>query len=234
LRGQAELNRVGSRCTGKERDAESGNDYFEARYYSSAMGRFMSPDWDAKEDDPVPYADLDDPQSLNLYSYVRNNPMDRVDADGHIDGSTADDTLKLEGAAEVVCPECTPAIAVAAVVTVGVIAYQNRAEIADTLQSTNEKLRKEWEKLHGKLWPKDPSTGKNQDVSHEVPKADGGADHVSNVKPLPHATHVEQHKKRGDFKRWGKRGGKKPAPPAPTPPPPPPPPPTPPPPPPGS
>jgi hypothetical protein len=32
-----------SRCTGKERDAESGNDYFEARYYSSAMGRFMSP-----------------------------------------------------------------------------------------------------------------------------------------------------------------------------------------------
>ena len=27
--------------TGKERDSESGNDYFEARYYSSAMGRFM-------------------------------------------------------------------------------------------------------------------------------------------------------------------------------------------------
>ncbi len=34
--------------TGKERDAESGNDYFEARYYSSSMGRFMSPDWSAK------------------------------------------------------------------------------------------------------------------------------------------------------------------------------------------
>jgi RHS repeat-associated protein len=34
--------------TGKERDAESGNDYFDARYYSSAMGRFMSPDWSAK------------------------------------------------------------------------------------------------------------------------------------------------------------------------------------------
>jgi RHS repeat-associated protein len=33
-----------SRTTGKERDTESGNDYFEARYYSSAMGRFMSPD----------------------------------------------------------------------------------------------------------------------------------------------------------------------------------------------
>jgi RHS repeat-associated protein len=68
--------------TGKERDAESGNDYFEARYYSSSMGRFMSPDWSAKEE-PVPYAQLADPQSLNLYSYVRNNPMDRVDPDGH-------------------------------------------------------------------------------------------------------------------------------------------------------
>jgi RHS repeat-associated protein len=68
--------------TGKERDTESGNDYFGARYYSSTMGRFMSPDWSAKED-PVPYAKLDDPQSLNLYAYVRNNPLSRTDVDGH-------------------------------------------------------------------------------------------------------------------------------------------------------
>jgi RHS repeat-associated protein len=68
--------------TGKERDAESGNDYFDARYYASSMGRFMSPDWSAKEE-PVPYAKLDDPQSLNLYSYVRNNPLSQIDADGH-------------------------------------------------------------------------------------------------------------------------------------------------------
>jgi len=71
-----------SRSTGKERDTESGNDYFEARYYSSAMGRFMSPDWSAKEE-PVPYATMDDPQSLNLYSYVRNNPLAKADPDGH-------------------------------------------------------------------------------------------------------------------------------------------------------
>ena len=55
--------------TGKERDTESGNDYFEARYYASGFGRFMSPDWSAKEE-PVPYAKLDDPQTLNLYGYV--------------------------------------------------------------------------------------------------------------------------------------------------------------------
>jgi hypothetical protein len=46
------------------------------------MGRFQSPDWSAKEA-PVPYATLENPQSLNLYSYVLNNPLSNVDADGH-------------------------------------------------------------------------------------------------------------------------------------------------------
>ena len=68
--------------TGKERDSESGNDYFGARYYASSMGLFMSPDWSAKAK-PVPYAKLDNPQSLNLYTYVGNNPLSRADADGH-------------------------------------------------------------------------------------------------------------------------------------------------------
>jgi len=68
--------------TGKERDAESGLDYFGARYYASTMGRFMSPDWAAKPY-PVPYSKLDNPQTLNLYAYVGNNPMNRFDPDGH-------------------------------------------------------------------------------------------------------------------------------------------------------
>ena len=68
--------------TGKERDTESGNDYFGARYYESSMGRWLSPDWSAKVA-PVPYAKMDDPQSLNLYSYVVNNPLGTVDPDGH-------------------------------------------------------------------------------------------------------------------------------------------------------
>ena len=62
------------RFTGKERDTESGNDCFGARYSSSEMGRFMSPDWSAKAE-PVPYAKLDNPQSLNLYAYLSNNPL---------------------------------------------------------------------------------------------------------------------------------------------------------------
>ncbi len=68
--------------TGKERDSESGNDYFGARYYASTMGRFLSPDWSAGAV-PIPYAKLDDPQSMNLYSYVQNMPLSAIDPDGH-------------------------------------------------------------------------------------------------------------------------------------------------------
>ncbi len=77
LRSLAVENRVRSRCTGKERDSESGLDNFGARYYGSSMGRFMSAD-------PVFIsADrLTDPQSLNLYAYVRNSPLNLTDPTG--------------------------------------------------------------------------------------------------------------------------------------------------------
>ena len=42
----------------------------------------MSPDWSATPE-PVPYGDLTDPQSLNLYSYVRDNPETHLDPQGH-------------------------------------------------------------------------------------------------------------------------------------------------------
>ena len=62
--------------TGKERDAESGNDYFGARYYNSSMGRFISPDHLFVDQHP------EDPQSWNLYAYVRNNPLVMLDPNG--------------------------------------------------------------------------------------------------------------------------------------------------------
>ena len=58
-------------------------DNFGARYYSSnVFGDFLTPDWSA-ESYPVPFADLSDPQTLNLYTYVRNIPTSGVDPDGH-------------------------------------------------------------------------------------------------------------------------------------------------------
>jgi RHS repeat-associated protein len=70
--------------TGQYRDTETtaNLDYFGARYYSSTVGRFISPDWAAKPVS-VPYAKFGDPQSLNLYSYVENGPINRIDPDGH-------------------------------------------------------------------------------------------------------------------------------------------------------
>ncbi len=68
--------------TGKERDVETGLDYFGARYYGNWLGRWMSPDWAVKPI-TVPYANFGDPQSLNLYGYVRNIPTSLIDGDGH-------------------------------------------------------------------------------------------------------------------------------------------------------
>jgi RHS repeat-associated protein len=62
--------------TGKERDAETGLDYFGARYFAGAQGRFTSPDGPFNDQDPS------DPQSWNLYGYVRNNPLRAIDPNG--------------------------------------------------------------------------------------------------------------------------------------------------------
>ena len=82
------------KVTGKERDTESGLDNFGARYDASSLGRFVTPDWAAKPT-TVPYALFGDPQTLNLYAYVRNNPLSRADADGHCADHYKDGTCKV-------------------------------------------------------------------------------------------------------------------------------------------
>lgn len=62
--------------TGKEWDSETGLYYFGARYFSGAQGRFTTPD------EPLVDQDESDPQSWNLYSYVRNNPLNFTDPTG--------------------------------------------------------------------------------------------------------------------------------------------------------
>lgn len=67
---------------GKERDTETGNDDFDARYYSWRFGRWLSSDW-SEDPEPIPYADLTNPQTLNLYAMVTNDPESFADLDGH-------------------------------------------------------------------------------------------------------------------------------------------------------
>ena len=72
------------RFTGKERDSETGLDYFGARYFSGAQGRFTTAD-------PIIHPSqsqagrevfLSEPQRWNKYAYVSNNPLKYVDPDG--------------------------------------------------------------------------------------------------------------------------------------------------------
>ena len=63
--------------TSYDRSDKTGLDYAVNRIYSSEQGRFTQPD-------PIGMAsvDLTDPQTLNLYTYARNNPIDFTDPTG--------------------------------------------------------------------------------------------------------------------------------------------------------
>ena len=66
--------------TGKERDSETGLDFFGARYFSGAQGRFTSPDPKQFTLRTIAY-----PQKWNKYAYVQNNPLAMIDPDGEDD-----------------------------------------------------------------------------------------------------------------------------------------------------
>ena len=81
--------------TGQRRD-DTGLLYYHARYYDPTLGRFVSPD------SVVPGADAlnataggsgagpANPQQLNRYSYVANNPVNRTDPTGHLGECNSD------------------------------------------------------------------------------------------------------------------------------------------------
>ncbi|NOT61489.1 MAG: RHS repeat-associated core domain-containing protein [Acidobacteria bacterium] len=68
--------KVRQKFTGYERDDETGLDFAQSRYYSSTQGRFTKPD--------VFGGRLTNPQTLNLYAYVLNNPLKWNDPSGHM------------------------------------------------------------------------------------------------------------------------------------------------------
>jgi RHS repeat-associated protein len=74
--GYGVTDNVMQKYTGKERDAETGLDYFGARYFSGAQRRFTSPDSPS-------FSKLSYPQTWNLYAYAVNNPLSYIDPTGH-------------------------------------------------------------------------------------------------------------------------------------------------------
>lgn len=56
-------------------DSSTGNQYLRARYYDPASGRFLTKD--------TYLGTVDSPLSRNLYTYVRNNPLNLIDPSGY-------------------------------------------------------------------------------------------------------------------------------------------------------
>ena len=72
--GSGDNNR--KKFTGYERDTETGLDFAQARYFSSTQARFTSAD--------SVLGSIANPQSLNRYAYVGNNPLNFSDPTGHM------------------------------------------------------------------------------------------------------------------------------------------------------
>jgi RHS repeat-associated protein len=90
---------------GYERDDETGLDFAQARYYDSELGRFITPDPLLSSGYPT------SPQSWNRYSYVSNQPLNRVDPSGLFEwsaglgGSASDADLRKNQCAAAQCTE---------------------------------------------------------------------------------------------------------------------------------
>jgi RHS repeat-associated protein len=187
LRTLAVENRVGSRCTGKERDTESGLDMFGARYYGSSLGRFMTPDWAAKPTN-VPYASFGNPQSLNLYSYVNNNPTTTRDPDGHC-AEVLSCTIEFGAGGSVFGPVGT---AIGATIGAGVglfVTYEVVKAVSSTIHQSDSNTApapgttEQGRDAQGRFLPKEPGqTQPGAQTEKETLAAEGA---TKNTAPLP-------------------------------------------------
>ncbi|HLI76807.1 MAG TPA: RHS repeat-associated core domain-containing protein [Acidobacteriaceae bacterium] len=226
---------VRSRSTGKERDTESGLDYFKYRMYASSMGRWMSPDPSG-----LTHADLGNPQSLNLYNYVGNSPLTRTDLDGlcwkgfqwacdaaqslnngfhHLGFQTNASVDREQHSANQLLHHD-------GIQTEGMSRQQVRkaykldmalgsvrvGEVEDgtlirRVRPSAAQARSIWEKVTGGKVPWDETLGRFYDMHHINPGGDGGDWWDGhNMTPMQHGDHVELHQREGDFARWGARG----------------------------
>ena len=186
----------------------SGLQYMRNRYYDPKSGRFT-------QEDPVGLAG-----GMNLYGFGGGDPVNQSDPFGlwpcpELCPANASAMLGGGGGAIAGLSAGGPAgwIAVGGIALAGVLdrmagptgdpALMLRAPADGSAvvmeRRSGRSLKKEWEGLHGQPWP--PGCV----AHHDCPLADGGSDDAGNIIPLPPKDHVDHHKSRGDFKRWGSR-----------------------------
>jgi RHS repeat-associated protein len=141
--------------TGKERDAETGLDYFGTRYFSALGGRFTSPD--------LPFADqlAIEPQSWNLYAYVRGKPLQYRDRDGKNAVAAA-----ISGA-EIGTLVCGPGCTVAGAIVGGLAGLYLSAKAGEAIGQVFQKEQARTD--DGKFAPKNPGeTQPGEDAEKEA------------------------------------------------------------------
>jgi RHS repeat-associated protein len=194
-------------------DRDTGLVRFGARDYDAVAGR-----WTAK--DPIRFRGGE-----NLYGYVDSDPINAIDIQGE---------LPILLAAGIGYARCVAGCAAMKLVIDAILSDCPGLDVGDTVgdcatecinplnwfrlakqedvlraikRKPSRQHRKDWEKANGEPWPKTVD-GNNYHVSHKEALADGGLDVLENIEPVDPATHMQEHKDNGDFRRWGARSRK--------------------------
>jgi RHS repeat-associated protein len=204
--------------TGKERDSETGLDHFKYRNYASSMGRWMSADPSG-----LRHANLADPQSLNLYSYVGNNPLNRVDLDGlcwkgfswacnigqRVDNGVHGLGFHTDQQVENLAHRGASLLRQNGLSGEGLSTrdlVHITPGVAGTVRISAAAARKLWEAANpGQKVPFDALRGRYFDMAHIKALVDGGTNAAENLKPQLHDEHMAEHMANGDFVRWATR-----------------------------
>ncbi|OGZ73493.1 MAG: hypothetical protein A2908_02185 [Candidatus Staskawiczbacteria bacterium RIFCSPLOWO2_01_FULL_38_12b] len=178
---------------GEQYDTDTELNYLNARYYNSVTGKFIS-------QDPVFLGDpnqqnLQDPQSLNSYSYANNNPIRLSDPTGKFGEDTA---MQLEQSGFMPLVIAGSAVmAVNAVVTTGYIAYQNRDSIIQFAHSSEKAFNQGVQKIQNSFNSENNGDNKNAPMWKKIGSA------VISIAALGYETYNFFKEKNDDIKNSG-------------------------------